>query len=86
MKRRGITRTIDDVGRVTIPTELRERYDFTKGSEVEFFVEGQDIVMISAEDRSRCVICGEPTEKMHRGKAVCETCKREIRRDGDKTM
>lgn len=45
MKATGIVRYIDDLGRVTIPKEVRRRYKFETGNAVEFFVEDDKIII-----------------------------------------
>lgn len=45
MKSLGIIRNIDDLGRVTIPKELRQSQGWDKGQPMEMFVEGNKLVM-----------------------------------------
>jgi len=42
------TRTIDDLGRVAIPSELREEQDWNVRDVIEFYCEGDTIVMRKA--------------------------------------
>lgn len=41
----GVVRKIDDLGRVSIPKELRQMYQWKHNDEVEFFIDGNSIVL-----------------------------------------
>ena len=45
MKPIGITRPIDNLGRIVIPKELRTNMDWNVGDSVEFFTSGDKIVL-----------------------------------------
>lgn len=45
----GHIRRIDDLGRVVIPKEVRERYGIRIGEPFEIFLNGDDIVLRSLE-------------------------------------
>ncbi|RST59682.1 AbrB/MazE/SpoVT family DNA-binding domain-containing protein [Siminovitchia terrae] len=45
MKAIGIVRRIDDLGRVVIPKEIRKTMKWGTGTPVEFFVDGESIVL-----------------------------------------
>ena len=45
MKDEGITRRLDQVGRYTIPSELRKRMQLEKGCSIEFWVDDDCIVL-----------------------------------------
>lgn len=50
----GVVRKIDDLGRVSIPKELRQQYRWKHGDEVEFFIDGKELVLrkvTSIEDK-----------------------------------
>ena len=46
MKATGIVRRIDDLGRVVIPKEIRERYGITKGTRIRFVEYGGVVSLI----------------------------------------
>lgn len=48
----GITRAIDNVGRVVIPAEIREKLDMEVGDKVEIFAVKGGILLIKTEDTS----------------------------------
>jgi AbrB family looped-hinge helix DNA binding protein len=45
MKATGIVRRIDDLGRVVIPKEIRRSTKLHEGDPLEFFVEGDSIIL-----------------------------------------
>ncbi len=45
MKPIGVTRPIDNLGRIVIPKELRKNLDLNVGDSVEFFTSGDKIVL-----------------------------------------
>ena len=38
MRQTGIIRKVDDLGRVVIPKELREKFNLTEGTPIEFLI------------------------------------------------
>lgn len=45
MRATGIVRTIDELGRIIIPKEIREINDIAVGSKMEIFIDGESIVL-----------------------------------------
>lgn len=45
MRATGITRNVDDLGRVVIPVELRRNLDLSEGTPIEIFTDGNSIVL-----------------------------------------
>ena len=77
MKSVGIVRKIDDLGRMVIPKELRNRMDIKKKDPVEIFVEGDKIVL--KKYIPGCVFCGDVNNNSeYKGKVVCEDCREDI--------
>lgn len=80
LQRTGITRPVDDLGRIVLPKELRTSMGIREGDRLEIMVTGEHIVLAKAVPC--CVICGS-TKKCDdrggrdeclppvRGKAVC---------------
>ncbi len=74
MKSIGITRRIDDVGRIVLPKELRESFDLQDNKDsVEIFVEGDRIIL--KKYMPSCLFCGS-SEKLIElsGHKVCSEC------------
>ena len=52
MENRGIIRSVDALGRIVIPSEVRKLFGITAGSELELVVEGDRIVYKKVKERS----------------------------------
>ena len=73
MKATGIVRRVDELGRVVIPIELRNKFDIKEKDPIEIYVDGSSIVLKKYEPN--CVFCGS-TKKLtdYTGKLVCSKC------------
>ena len=79
MKATGIVRKIDDLGRVTLPIELRRNLNLELKDPVEIFIEGDLIILKKYEPA--CVFCGEANDvENFRGKNDCKSCAKELGR------
>ena len=56
MKSTGIVRRMDELGRVVIPIELRNKLKIVEKDPMEIFVDGSSIVLKKFEEN--CVFCG----------------------------
>lgn len=74
MKATGIVRRVDDLGRVVIPKEMRRTLGVAEGDPLEFYVNGQDILL--RKYAPGCTFCGvaEGDLKTFKGKQVCIDC------------
>lgn len=52
MKPLGVIRRIDDLGRVVIPKEIRQRFRIREGDPLEIFVEKEAITMKKYEQKN----------------------------------
>jgi len=79
MKSTGIIRRVDELGRVVLPIELRNKFGITEKDPLEIYVEGSSIVLKKVEDS--CVFCGK-TKKLqeYEGKQICENCLADIKK------
>ncbi|PHE92488.1 AbrB family transcriptional regulator [Bacillus pseudomycoides] len=57
MKNTGISRKVDELGRVVIPVEMRRTLGIVEGMSMEFHVDNQDIVLRKHE--KACLVTGE---------------------------
>ena len=79
MKALGITRKIDDLGRVVIPKELRTTSHMGVGDALEFFVDGEDIIL--RKFQTKCSFCEEKENlEDFKGKKICSACHKNIRK------
>ena len=56
MKSTGIVRHIDNLGRITLPIELRKTLDMACGDPLEIYTEGNSVILRKHE--ASCVFCG----------------------------
>ncbi|MCR6850253.1 AbrB/MazE/SpoVT family DNA-binding domain-containing protein [Bacillus sp. IBL03825] len=59
MKATGVTRKVDELGRVVIPKELRNTLGIKEKSPLEIFVEGENIVLQKYQPGGVCALTGE---------------------------
>lgn len=73
MKSTGIIRRVDELGRVVIPIELRNKFGIFEKDPIEIFVDGSSIVLKKYEPN--CIFCGN-TKKLvsYNDKLVCSKC------------
>ena len=56
MKSTGIVRRVDELGRVVIPIELRNKFGIAEKDPIEIYVDGSSIILKKYEPN--CVFCG----------------------------
>lgn len=73
MKSTGIVRKVDELGRIVIPIELRNKLDIAIKDPIEIFVEGSSIVLKKYEQN--CIFCGNTKElTSYKEKLICTKC------------
>lgn len=73
MKSTGIVRKVDELGRIVIPIELRNKLDIAIKDPIEIFVEGSSIVLKKYEES--CIFCGLTKDlTTYKDKLVCSKC------------
>lgn len=77
MKSTGIIRRVDELGRVVIPIELRNKFGIYEKDPIEIFVDGSTIILKKYEPN--CIFCGS-TKKLvtYNDKLVCSKCAEKI--------
>lgn len=70
----GMTRPVDDLGRVVIPMEIRKSFNIVSGAYLEVHVDGRSIVLTPKEES--CVVCGRVGARGYRlnGVHICRKC------------
>jgi transcriptional pleiotropic regulator of transition state genes len=82
LKATGIIRKIDNLGRITLPIELRRNLDVDVGDPLEIYTESNAIVLKKYE--SSCVFCGSTRRlAQFKDKNICENCRRELEQGGE---
>ena len=77
MKSTGIVRKVDELGRVVIPIEIRNKFDIAEKDPIEIYVDGSSIILKKYEPN--CVFCGNTKNLMtYKDKLVCSKCAQKI--------
>ncbi|WIY58950.1 AbrB/MazE/SpoVT family DNA-binding domain-containing protein [Bacillus arachidis] len=63
MKSTGVTRKLDQLGRIVIPMELRRTLEIEEKTPLEIYVEGEKIILKKYETKGACTITGEVSDK-----------------------
>ena len=73
MKSTGIVRKIDELGRMVVPKEIRDTMGIEKNDPMEFFVEGNRIIVTKYTEG--CSLCGNSENlQNYRDKKLCSAC------------
>ncbi len=73
MKSIGIVRRLDELGRIVLPMELRNKFGITEKSELEIYVDGSNIILKKYEPN--CIFCGNNKNLYeYKDKMVCDKC------------
>lgn len=73
MKATGIIRKVDELGRIVIPIELRNKLNIAIKDPIEIFVEGSSIILKKYEPN--CIFCGNSKDlTSYKDKLVCSKC------------
>ena len=74
MKSTGVTRKIDELGRIVLPKELRDTMDLPEGTPMAVFTEADGIIL--RRHQPGCVFCeGMKDLFWYGGKHVCGDCR-----------
>ena len=77
MKKTGITRAIDEVGRIVLPKELRATMDLNTKDELDISVEGDRIILKKIQPS--CIFCGNSENlALFNENKLCQSCIAEI--------
>ena len=73
MKATGITRRIDELGRIVLPIELRRGLDIGEKDALEIYVEDDTIIL--KKFKKSCIFCNNDDNIIDfKGKNVCSEC------------
>ena len=74
----GLIKLFDELGRITIPIEIRNKLGFEVKSEIEILIEGRSIIL--RKYLTSCVFCGKEKNFIEfKSKKVCNTCLRKLK-------
>lgn len=76
MMKTGMSRSVDELGRVVLPKEIRDSLNLKPGVRVDILVDG-DCIILKRND-AFCACCGRNSHHMlsHGGVSICEDCYR----------
>ncbi|ACI30258.1 AbrB/MazE/SpoVT family DNA-binding domain-containing protein [Bacillus paranthracis] len=63
MKSIGVTRKVDELGRIVLPKELRKTLGIAEKDPIEIFVEDEKIILQKYKSYDACAITGDISEK-----------------------
>ena len=73
MKKTGMTRPIDEVGRIVLPKEIRQKMDLKTKDELEISVEEDKIIL--RKFQPSCVLCGSGKDlTVFNENKICKDC------------
>jgi transcriptional pleiotropic regulator of transition state genes len=75
----GVSRKVDDLGRIVLPAELRRSFDIREGDHIDIAVEEDRIIL--SKHRSACTFCGNAESlRPFRNHQLCASCLAELKR------
>ena len=78
MKSTGIVRSVDELGRIVIPKEMRTKMNIKSSDPIEIYVEGDKIILKKYENS--CLFCGGSEDIVDfKGKMICSSCIAELK-------
>ncbi len=73
VKTTGIVRRLDELGRIVIPIEIRNKLGLQEKDSLEILTEGCSIIL--RKDSKNCIICNQKKDILEiKGKNVCKKC------------
>lgn len=78
MKATGVSRQVDELGRIVIPKELRRTLGINVKDPMAIFVDENQIIL--RKHNAGCMFCGEVQHEMryYNGNQVCPSCVGEL--------
>ncbi len=77
IKSTGIIRKVDELGRIVIPMELRNKLGIQEKDPLEIFVDGSSIIL--KKYNPNCIFCGSSKNLLpYNDVLICTKCKNNI--------
>lgn len=77
MKSTGMIRKVDELGRVVIPKEIRNKLDIQEKDPIEIYVQEDCIILKKYE--SNCIFCGNTKDLIeYKEKLICKKCLKDL--------
>ncbi len=85
MKSTGIVRSIDELGRIVLPMELRKTMDINSKDKLEIYVDGDSIVL--KKHQFACSFCGSCEDVVNfKDHCICKNCIEELKSDKERCI
>ncbi len=73
IKSTGIVRKVDELGRIVLPIELRNKFGILEKDPLEIYVDGSSIILKKYEPN--CIFCGNAKDLVeYNEKLICKKC------------
>ena len=80
MKALGIVRTVDRLGRIVLPADLRKSLDYGIDEPLEIFVDDDKIIL--SKYTPACIFCDNVDNVVHfKGKRICAACLEKLKKE-----
>ena len=77
MKKTGVYRRVDELGRIVIPKEIRDSQEINIKDPMEIYTDGNTIILRKVEDS--CIFCGRTKDICKfNDKSICSKCIKSI--------
>ncbi len=78
MKSTGIVRTVDELGRIVLPIEMRRTLYIAERDALEIYVEGASVIL--KKYKPSCIFCDATKDiSVFKGKNICPKCLRDLK-------
>ena len=79
MRTTGIVRRIDELGRITLPIEIRRNLNIDEKDPVEIFVDENSVIL--KKYQATCIFCGSGENLiLYNDKNICKSCRNAIKK------
>ncbi|MBO6244405.1 MAG: AbrB/MazE/SpoVT family DNA-binding domain-containing protein [Clostridia bacterium] len=73
----GMSRKVDELGRIVIPKEIRNKFDIKTNDRLDIYVENGVISLI--KDDKKCIFCSSTKDLTeHNNKHICNKCMQKL--------
>lgn len=80
MKPIGVVRKVDELGRITLPINIRQSMEIASGDAIEIFADDNRIVL--QKYHPACIFCDNANDVVYfNGKRICEDCLTKIKNE-----
>jgi len=73
----GMSRKVDELGRIVIPKEIRNKFDIKTNDRLDIYVENGVISLV--KDDKKCIFCFSTKDLTeHNNKNICNKCMQKL--------